>query len=181
MAVVNEYASVITEDKKSGILSPVGHSNRELAYFSGYGAEVLTMRQLVTVGATDSNGSVYRVFNDITLQAFVKSIKIANTAITGGTSFDVGFYGPDFNLTAGFDNVLASGLDLSTAHSYQNALDGAQDLSLLQRTEPIYTLVNQTFDVSKPWLAVDLCITADVIGTGGGTILVDVELVRIAG
>lgn len=167
MAVVDVYAN---EDVAAGL--------RPLTYFTGIGETPIVARQGFSVAAADSNGSTYRVFNGVPTHYRIHEINIFNGAITGGTDFDLGFYAVDNGAVIDAD-ILVNGADLSSAHAVGSPLVGTSNLALLDHTKPIWELLGYT-KFSKP-SAVDLVLTANVVGSADGDIMVDATFIPVNG
>lgn len=171
MAVVDKYVNAIVQA-----------GGRTISGLAGYGEKPVKAVVTFEVEAADSDGSVYRLLKGVPTQCRILSAEIANDAITGGTDWDLGFYNTDTTTPVGVTptggtvldkDVLLNGGDLSAAHTHGAPLDGTSALDLPDYVKPIYELLGLTFH-DKP-ATVDLCLTANTVGSAAGTITVIVE------
>lgn len=156
MAVVDKYVDSEVEagKKAAGITLPTS---------------VVACKQVVSVAAADDDGSVYRVFPNLSGNLVPVLLLITNSAITSGTDYDIGFY--DANGGAVVDkDELADGLDFSSAGANINGLAAATAIGA-NGVDNIYTLLGKTLG-SDTKGGYDLCITANTVGSAAGTIVV---------
>ncbi len=167
MAVINEYvdAKIV-----SGKLTTAARAQ---------GTKIITAHQGFQVAAADDNASVYRLFKDIPSTAILKSLKVMNDAITGGTDYDIGLYLPNYGVVVDKD-LLADGLDLSSAHLRTTWLDGLVtvdianfELTLWELAVLITSGLGYTAQ-NKP-ASFDICLTANTVGTAAGDVLAELE------
>lgn len=171
MAVQNVYADT-TNINSSGRWTTVTASKS-----TGGGArKQWTMRQFVAVAAADDDGSIYRVFKDVDPNLTIMAARIYNGAITSGTSYDLGIYPPDLNSTPYSDNCLGSALDLSSAHAMNAPLNALNNLAVADAQKKIWELLGLTETPPNHLGGVDICLTADTVGSAAGTILVELDV-----
>lgn len=138
------------------------------AYNSG--SEVYTMVATFEVAAADSDGSKYRVFQDIHPDFIPVDIKILNDAITGGTDYDLGLYEGGVGGDVVDKDVFADGLDLSSGHGRGSEVNGLSAVAIDAVKKRIYELAGHTIRTKK--LGYDIVFTANTVGTAAGTITV---------
>lgn len=164
MAVENKYTdSNIVAGKKAQ------------SFVAGSGGQVFTLVGVVSVAAADDDGSVYGVFKGVPANAVPVSICVHNTAITGGTDYELGLYKAG-NLTPGAvitKGVFATGLDLSSARTIATANNAGMTALTLSELKTLATLSGQT----NPDESYDICFTADTVGSGAGTVRVTATFV----
>ena len=132
----------------------------------------------VTAGASDSNTSTYRVFNNLDPGIVPLAIMIGNTANTAGTSYSLGLYQGSANGAVGgaaiSANLLANAKDMSVAHASMNpatALDGMSAVLPVNVGKPLWSLAGDAAVTTRP-LGYDMTITANTAGSAGGTMTV---------
>jgi len=165
MAVVNTKSTIVT----NADATPVVLTSPRIA--GGYLAcEVAT----VEVAAADDDTSVYRLFR-LPSNAKVVSIRILNDAITGGTSYDLGFYRTADDGGAVVDaDAYGSAIDMSSARTtafFEGAYEAA-DIANIEKE------VWQNAGLSSdPSVLYDVCLTANTVGTAAGTISAIVQYI----
>jgi len=129
------------------------------------------------VAAADDDTSVFR-FVRLPSNCRVISVNIFNDAITGGTRYDVGVYRTARDGGAVVSVALfGSAIDLSAAHAATGPLNvtyeaTATDIS--KREKRLWELLGLATD---PGYDVDVCLTANTVGTAAGNIAIDVTWV----
>lgn len=135
---------------------------------NGLGTELYYIENTVSVLAADSDGDIYRVFADVPSNYVPVKITIHNTAITGGTDYDLGLY--DVSSGAVVDkDILADGISMATARTIatdNNA--GMTTIGIANGTQTLGTISAET-DVPA---AYDIALTANTVGSADGTIRV---------
>lgn len=128
------------------------------------------LRALVTVAAADDDGSVYRLFR-IPSNAAIKMVRVTNTAITGGTDYDLGIYDIDSGAVVDKD-LFFDGRSVASAGYGANAFVRT---TLVDYTNKLweYTPLSLTSDPKKEY---DVALTANTVGTADGTIVIDMEI-----
>lgn len=167
MAVENKYVSANLEADK-----------HETAAFTA-GDKMFYAVARVTTAAADDDLSVYRLFRNVPADLIPAKIEIYCGAITGGVDFDLGFYKPTIGGVAGAvidREKLASTLDLSSAITQANALDGLENLAANEAQERIYELAGDTLNDHE--LGYDIALTAVTVGSGVDTIIVKAWFVQ---
>lgn len=157
MGVVNTKATVVTN------ADTVAHipNNPHLM-----GADLQAAVGTVTIAASDSNTSTYRL-SRVKSGYRVHSIRIQNDAITGGTSFQLGLYDTAANGGAVVSaNLFATALDLSAGNVAGTDV-AFQNNSVGNVEKRIWELLALSADPFKDY---DLVLTAVTIGTSGGKV-----------
>lgn len=127
-----------------------------------------------TVRTGDSIGSQYRLFNSVPAKYYLDDVTILNPAIAGATGFQLGFYKPFYGPVVNA-SALGTALDLSAAHVYGSELRAANNLTLVQRSEPLWQIDNGAFD--KEPNALDLVLTSTIAPTAAGVIFVKARFI----
>src|SRR5262249_9528274 len=121
----------------------------------------------VTTGASDSNGSIYRMFTNLNPNVIPLLLYLGNEANSGCTGYDVGLYVSGVGEGAAFvDNIFATGLDLSSAHASLNpktALDAMSNLAIDAVGKRLYEHAGHT--TANMLQQYDIAITADTAGS----------------
>lgn len=164
MAVVNtKSASVANADASPQVLNDL-----QIA-----GGKVKCLRAVVEQGASDNDGSVFRLAR-IHSSWLVKGVRKFHDAITGGTSYDLGLYRTAGDGGAVVDaDAYASAVSLASADTagVQIAFE-ARDVANIEKK------VWQDAGLSSdPNLWYDLALTGNTVGSTGGTIGLDIEVV----
>jgi hypothetical protein len=153
MAVINAYVSTDTQNVKQS------------------GAELVSMVATVSILAADSDGSIYRLFK-VNKNLVPVSIDINCSAITGGTSFDLGVYKMlELGGAVKDANALMSAKDLSAGKAIGSEQNGMSDLTVANIGKQIWELAGLT-DENDADNNYDLAITANTVGSSDGQIYV---------
>lgn len=119
--------------------------------------------------AANDDGSVFRLFPSIPSSAIPKMLRIACDAITGMTDVDLGLYKPGVGGAEVDKDILADGVNPSAGYSRILALDGLVTVDLANALKPLWELVSGTTIINRP-ATYDICLTANTMGSGVGTI-----------
>jgi hypothetical protein len=163
MAVINDY--VYTQIKKDRA-NPLYSGRLETAIIMGSFA----------VAAADDDGSVYRL-DRLPADAIITKAEICNPAITGATSYDLGFYEVK-NLVTGTGaavdkDVLMAAVDISAGKTRVAPQNGLSAVAIGDLGKRIYELLGKTrANMSAEY---DLAITANTVGSAAGTIEYRIE------
>jgi hypothetical protein len=156
MAVVNKYTDAdVAAGKKGSALK------------TGSGTETVTIMGTVSVLAADDDGSVYRVFADVPSSLVPLQIEIHNTAVTGGTDYDVGLYKVKGGAEVDKD-ILADGISMATARTIATSNNAGMTTIVLGTVADLATLSAQ----AEPDASYDIALTGNTVGTADGTIRV---------
>lgn len=158
MAVVNTKATAVSNaDSTPPVINP-------------HYAEKATPRVTpfkVAVAAADDDNSVFRLAR-LKSSAVILNVPVVNSAITGGTSYNLGFYQTAANGGAivGSGNQLATAVDMSAARAAPLDLrfEAAAVTTMGQR---VWELLGLTEDPQRDY---DLCLTGATVGTAAGDI-----------
>jgi len=155
MAVEDKYTNAdIVDGKKPSAIN------------GGVGTELYFMEATVAVAAADDNGSVYRAFKGVPANYVPVKVAVYNTAVTGGTDYDLGLYGTDTGAVVDAD-ILADGISMATARTIATENNaGLTTLDIANGTQTLATLSAQTNTDSS----YDIALTANTVGTASGTI-----------
>lgn len=128
------------------------------------GAKALITFQEFAVAAGDDDGSIYRI-GRIASNAVMYDCNIACTAITGGTSYDLGLYNVDLGTVVDANIFMAA----QTMASASRAIDGLSAIPVATLNKPIWVLLGLSAD---PQIQYDLAFTANTVGTVDGNIAI---------
>ena len=134
------------------------------------GGQIHSITSIVNIATTDSATSTWRIAR-LPSNALLHQLTVSTTAQTGSTDFDIGIaYNPDKASGAvivvdGVSKVnrLADALTLATA---SRSLDGLKDVSIADSAKELWELAGLSAD---PKCSLDIILTANTIGTAGGT------------
>lgn len=163
MAVINDYVySAIKKDRAN----PTYSGRLETSVIMGTFA----------VAAADDDGSVYRL-DRLPADAIITKVDISCDAITGGTSYDLGFYDVKNPVTgvgaAVSKNALMSAVDLSGGKTRVAPQNGLAAVAIGSLGKRIYELLGKTRQNMAA--EYDLAITANTVGTTAGNIEYRIE------
>lgn len=160
MAVVNTKATSVANADST----PVVITNRIIAR-----GPMVTTVGVVAKAASDSDTSVFR-FVRVPSNARIVSINRANTAITAGTSYQIGVHETAANGGAAVSaGLFAATQDLSSASA--GTLSRYLAASVANGEQALWQLLGLTADPKKDY---DITMTGVTAGTGAGTILLEV-------
>lgn len=160
-AVEDKYADALIESGKLGVPA-----------FST-GVKVVAMTALVEVAAADENLSVYRMFPNLSPNLVPWSLELFNDAIAGATDYDIGLYeskSPDgIGGTVIDRDKFMDGTDINAGNALGSPVNALSNLNLDESQEMLYELGGQAIGARKD--SYDICITAVVVGTAAGTLV----------
>lgn len=166
MAVRNEYVNANTAAGKLDIGAAVNATGIIMAGVATF-----------EVAAADDDASIFRLFKNVGAEMIPLSLRVACDALTGSTDWDMGLYDPLERGGAVVDkDILADGLNLSAGYSRILALDGLKDVDIANCQKRLYELAGHTFLTKKP--GYDVCLTANTIGSGAGTVMVSAIFIQ---
>lgn len=123
------------------------------------------------VAAADDDASIFRLFKNVDPHLIPLTLRVACDALTGSTDWDMGLYAPLEAGGAEIDkDILADGINLSAGYSRILALDALVTVDLANARKRIFELAGHTLSTRKN--AYDICLTANTIGSGAGTVTV---------
>lgn len=156
MAIVDKYANADTESGKLALSANLT------------GNKVVTSVVSFELGASDSNGSIYRVFPDMNANLIPVDIKIMNDAAgSSANDFDLGLYAGDKGAVIDKD-LFYDGLDIHTAHAKAAAVDGLTALGIEKLGQPLYKIAGHTLATKKE--TYDIALTANTASGAAGTV-----------
>lgn len=156
MAVVDKYTDANIE------------AGKKAAAVNAEGTKTFTVVGTVAVASGDDNNSVYRVLANIPSNAIPVKIEVHNTAVTGGTDYDLGLYKTQSGAVVDAD-ILADGISMATARTIATSNNaGMTTIGIANGTQTLATLSAQT----APDASYDVALTANTVGTADGTIRV---------
>lgn len=136
------------------------------------GAETRTFMATFELAAADDDGSIYRVFKNLSADLIPVRIEVRCDAITNGTVFDLGFYKTGVGSVEANTNtksVLMSNQTLASALTTSPA-DGLANVDIANRCKRIYELCAHT--QATKLAGYDLCLVGDTVGTVAGTVTI---------
>lgn len=161
MAVVNTKATGVS----NADATPVVITNRILVRGPSFRAV-----GVVAKAASDSDTSVFR-FVRVPSNARIVSINRLNTAITAGTSYQIGVYETAANGGAAVSaGLFAATQDLSAASTGTASRYLASAITTAE--QPLWQLLGLTADPRKDY---DICATGVTAGTGAGSIALEID------
>ena len=166
MAVENKYVNAdIVADK-----APVA------AFFSG--DKEVVMIATASIAAADDDGSVYRLFR-VNANMVPTEIIVTNTAVTGGTDYEIGIYetleGPLKGVVKDLDALLGT-TSMASARAEGGGISGLSAVSVANAQNRLYQLAGDAEnDHSGEY---DIALTANTVGTAAGTITVKARFVQ---
>ncbi len=126
------------------------------------GSRALITVQSFEIAAADDDGSVYRI-GRIASNALLLDCKIACSAITGGTDFDLGLYHINKGDVVDAD-LFMSGQSFAVA---SRVIDGLSAVDVKDANKRIWELLGLPKD---PMIQYDLAITANTVGSADGEV-----------
>lgn len=161
MAIVNTKATAVG----NADATPVVITNRILVRGPSFRAV-----GVVAKAAGDNDTSVFR-FARVPSNARIVSINRMNTAITAGTSYQIGVHETAANGGAAVSaGLFAATQDLSTASTGTQSRYLASAITTAE--QPLWQLLGLTADPRKDY---DITMTGVTVGTGAGSIAVEVD------
>lgn len=166
MGVVNTKSNAVTYADAT----PVKQSGVHIA-----GGRLYESVGTVEVAAADDDTSVYR-FVRVHSSWRISSIEVFNDAITSGSVYDVGLYQTAENGAAALDaDCYATNVTMVSARATSGPTDlRFEQMDIANIEKRVFEDGGLTAD-SNRWY--DLCLTADTVGSGAGTISIRVRYV----
>jgi hypothetical protein len=143
------------------------HARERVSYFT------------VAVLDTDSDGRIYPLLRFKASDRIVR-VLIVNTAITGGTDYDMGFYtAANWSVadgTAKDADILFDGQSMATARDVLTDLTGlgTNAVNAADYGKRVWQLAGDSTEPT-PGTVYDLCLLANTVGSASGTIAGFVE------
>lgn len=141
------------------------------------GTNIIGMATTFEVATADSDGSVYRLFKDIPVTLIPKKIELNADSITGGTDWDLGFYHVNTGAVIDKDSLL-DGTNLNSGAAAGSEVNGLSALDLALYGSDIQAIINSKLSNTTKYDSVDICLTANTVGTAAGTISTRAEFLQ---
>jgi len=133
------------------------------------GAEIKGIVCVAELAAADSNASVYRIAR-VGANMIPIKIEINNDAITSGTDYDLGLYKIGSGGLVKDKDCFADGVSMASARVMGAEVSGLSAVGIEDMGKKVYEYAGDT--IGDKQTSYDLCLTANVAGTAGGTVLV---------
>lgn len=131
------------------------------------GVEAKEFEKTISIAAADDDGSTYLIYKNMPTRACLSQLLLEVDAMTGATSYDIGFYDSVTGLVIN-DNLCMSAADIHSGSTKLSPIDGLSALTHTQTSQTIADLLSENLkDVPG---CVDLVLTADTVGSGAGSI-----------
>ena len=154
MAVVNRWADALVEaGKKTDALNAAM-------------GELAVMSVTLETVATESNTSIYKLAR-IPSNWVPLKVEIHSDAITGATSYALGFYEEDGTTVVDVDELMAA-TDIHAGNAIGSPLDGMSAVGIANLGKKVWELLGKT--INNKAESYVLALTAAVVGTAAGTI-----------
>jgi hypothetical protein len=142
---------------------------------SSFGVTPKTLQSpTVSILAADDDGSTFMLFKSIPKDSVLASLGLEHSAITGGTSYDVGLYNGRTGAVIDKD-CLAAALDLTAAATKNAPKDGLKDVTHANTRKALWELSGLSFAACPD--IVDVVLTANTIGTAAGSVTARASLI----
>ena len=158
MAVVDKYTDANLQSTRGLALGANAH-----------GGDLVAIAGTFEVAAGDDDGSVYRIAAGLPANLIPYKFEIYNDAITGGTDYDLGLYLAESGVVVDAD-LLADGMDLSSANGRTSPENGLQTLNVDQTGKRLWELTGLGYTEKTKPDGFDIALTANTVGTAAGTI-----------
>lgn len=164
MAAVNTKSTIVTNADATPPTLSAAHLG---------GGSCRIMAATVEVAVADDNASVYRMFRVLSNWR-VHELLLWNDAITSGSAYDVGLYQTLANGGAVVDaDCWASDVTMVSARATSGPLNctfEALNIDKIEKSVWEVAAVAVTTLLADPVRWYDICLTADTVGSGAGTI-----------
>lgn len=165
MAVLNKYtSSKINGTQLTQLMAP-------WEACAGNGSFVASAT--FEVAALDDDGSIFRVFKNVSPNIIPTWIGISCDAITGGTDWVLGLYKPELGAVISANCLMTTQTLATAAPLGQGALNGLKGLDVANVNQRIFEIAGHT--ISNKLDSYDIALTANTIGTVAGTVTVVME------
>lgn len=173
MAVVDVYTETTYINSSGGVIKPEPAIK--------VGSRIVCALNHVAIAAADDDGSVYRFIKGLDSDVQLYDIKIATTAITAGSDYDLGLYLTDLGAVV-IKDVFMDGQTMANAVDFGGAtvLDGMDNVAPADYGKTLWEYAGHSMTAipvtKKP--AYDLALTANTVGTAAGTISIKTEYIN---
>ncbi len=160
------------EDKYVGTLTAAGKLDKAALVM---GDRVITMINTEEIAAADDDASVYRFFKSVPSNLIPLDITILSDGITGMTDTDLGLYKVGVGGAVVEKDILMDGQTLASALTratgHQLGLSGVV-------IENVGKTLAEISGQTTPDLAYDICLTANTVGSGAGTVSIIARFIQ---
>ncbi len=125
------------------------------------------------VAAADDDGSIFRLFKNVSPNLIPIRIGVSCDAITGGTDWVLGLYKPELGAVLSANCLMTTQTLASAAPLGSGALNGLKGLDVANVNQRIFEIAGHT--ISNKLDSYDIALTANTIGTAAGTVTVVME------
>ena len=163
-AVVQAQSQTVT-NILAGINVPVGNIQ----------GPVTKAKDGISIGATDSAGSVYRILN-VRSDAIIDVLEVLNAAQAGSTAFNIGVYNTIPNGGAALNASLFGSVDLSVVRNGSTGRFNARyngSAGLATMGQPLWSVLGLTLD---PNCTYNIALTSVTQGAAGGQVNLIAEM-----
>lgn len=167
MAVVDKYVNALFEGT-SALVQKLAPGVR-LPSLRSKGEKTVTLIETFEIAAGDDDGSIYRVFKGVPTGLRIFRIAVMCDAITGSTDNDLGCYLTEGGAVISKDKFM----DGQTLASASKVLNGFANVIIENYGKTIAEHLGYTVVTDKQF--VDICLTANTVGTADGTVTVILE------
>lgn len=128
------------------------------------------VKSVAAIAAADDDASIYRVFR-VNANMIPYDVVVTNTAVTGGTDYDIGIYdvldGPTSGAVKDAD-ALADGLSVASARAEGSGISGLSAVTVANSEKRLWELAGDS-EADHP-AEYDIAITANTAGTAAGSV-----------
>ena len=169
MAVVNQYVQNTFIGANGLLLKMDPMTLRE------QGAGDFTLQALFAIAATDTTGSIYRIFANVPANYVPIWGTIANDAMAGLTSASLGLYSPLLGAVKAIGCFMTniSMAAATTSASPKTAIDAFQSITLANSQQKLWQLAGDT--LANPVSSYDICLTTVAQTGNAGNVLVTLK------
>lgn len=142
----------------------------------GNGRKVDHFENTVEPKGADDAGSTYLLLKNVSSHLCIPQLPVEHSSLTGASDCDIGFYDSttgsantkwDGSAFVSGKDLLADGLDLTTANTKVTPKDGIKQLTHEQTAQPIWKLLGfSKATLAKPYYDLVLTINSEVSADG---------------
>lgn len=126
-----------------------------------------------SIAAADDNGSIYGLAV-VNSSDIIFDITISNSAITGGTDYDIGLYNLNDDGSIGSAADADAYLDGASLASAATKTDGIADLAITNRNATVSVVAGESTVSGKNYV---LALTGNTVGTAAGTVVANITTI----
>lgn len=134
------------------------------------GAEEVVLSTIASVAAADDDGSKYRLAR-VNANFIPTDFQVTNTAITGGTDYEIGIYNTKDGPLAGAAkdiDVLLGTTSMASARAEGSGVSGLSAVAVADSQKRLWELAGDT--AADHPSEYDIVLTANTVGTVAGTV-----------